>query len=540
MKTYTFFIIFYLSIVQIFAQNTKPTVPYQKVRYYGTSQLDTFPYLWYVTDSVPEWDSEYFNAYSKVSERPTIIVQDSFIYRINAKLEYTEAVNISGPMLNGNHITKRNLYTGQLIWQTHYSDVEAGRQETQINARINPEGNLEVIGYRRARTTESNNFVTGVFGLNDKDLRLFYREYDVETGALLQHRFPDSDDPEAGVIIDGSPGAGGKLFFTPGDTTIRFIGIFRQGLTNGFISILMDKGGKKLQKTDTLFTKEPQTNTIFLNKKNEYIILEGNIAENKLTLHFFDLNMTPLRKIERQAFNEIGFMRGSIIYTDSDLIQFSVVKENILPDLHTRVSYIFMDEQGVVVDSFSRKHINSNYFISDDGTIFGQQAVWDEEKERMTQIFFMKEPGQNVRELKVYTSENQYQLFCNNLYFFENKVLLSCNEDYDFDTKYRASSTLLFNMQDLGFPVSTSDVSVQNIPWNIYPNPVSDEVVLQFEGPTSGRLMISDITGKLMYQQNIMQKEKEIVRMFDWNSGMYFFHFVSDSGHYETKKIVKI
>jgi hypothetical protein len=95
-------------------------------------------------------------------------------------------------------------------------------------------------------------------------------------------------------------------------------------------------------------------------------------------------------------------------------------------------------------------------------------------------------------------------------------------------------------MEDLGFPVSTLDVSVQNIPWNIYPNPVSDEVVLQFEGPTSGRLMISDITGKLMYQQNIMQKEKEIVRMFDWNSGMYFFHFVSDSGHYETKKIVKI
>jgi hypothetical protein len=443
-------------------------------------------------------------------------------------------------MLNGNHITKRNLYTGQLIWQTHYSDVEAGRQETKINARINPEGNLEVIGYRRARTTESNNFVTGAFGLNDKDLRLFYREYDVENGALLQHRFPDSDDPEAGVIIDSTPGAGGKLFFTPGDTTIRFIGIFRQGLTNGFISILMDKGGKKLQKTDTLFTKEPQTNTIFLNKKNEYIILEGNIAENKLTLHFYDLNMIPLRKIERQAFNEIGFMRGSIIYTDSDLIQFSVVKENILPDLHTRMTYIFMDEQGMVVDSFSRKHRNSSYFISDDGTIFGQQDVWDEEKERMTQIFFMKVPGQDVRELKVYTSENQYQLYCNNLYFFENKILISCNEDYDFDTKYRASSTLLFNIQDLGFPVSTLDVSVQNIPWNIYPNPVSDEVVLQFEVPTSGRLMISDITGKLMYQQNIIQSENESVSTEDWSSGVYFIHFVSETGRYETKKMIKI
>ncbi len=540
MKTYTFFIIFYLGIVQIFAQNTKPTVPYQKVRYYGTSQLDTFPYLWYETDSVPEWDSEYFNAYSKVSERPTIIVQDSFIYRINAKIEYTTAINFSGTMLNGNHITKRNLYTGQLIWQTHYSDVEAGRQETKINARINPEGNLEVIGYRRARTTESNNFVTGAFGLNDKDLRLFYREYDVETGDLLQHRFPDSDDPEAGVIIDGSPGAGGKLFFTPGDTTIRFTGTFRQGLTNGFISILMDRSGKKLQKTDTLFTKESQSNTIFLNKKNEYLILEGNIAENKMILHFFDLNMAPLRKIERPAFNERGTITASVQYPDSDLIQFAVFKDNVPPDLHRRLTYIFMDDQGVVVDSFTRKHRFSNFYRRDDGIIFGLQAVWDEEKERMTKVFFMKEPGQDVRELKVYTSENQYQLFCNNLYFFENKVLLSCNEDYDFDTKYRASSTLLFNMQDLGFPVSTLDVSVQNIPWDIYPNPVSNEVVMSFEKPSSGILIVSDITGTMIYKQNILQKEKEIVTMFDWNSGMYFFHFVSDSGHYETKKIVKI
>jgi len=194
----------------------------------------------------------------------------------------------------------------------------------------------------------------------------------------------------------------------------------------------------------------------------------------------------------------------------------------------------------VVVDSFTRKHRFSNFSRRDDGVIFGQQAVWDDEKERMTKVFFMKEPGQDVKELKVYTSENQYQLFCSDVYFFETKMLLSCDEDYDFDRKYRASSTLLFNMEDLGFPVSTLDVSVQNIPWNIYPNPVSDEVVLQFEGPTSGRLMISDITGKLMYQQNIIQSENESVSTEDWSSGVYFIHFVSETGRYETKKMIKI
>jgi hypothetical protein len=540
MKTYTFFIIFYLGIVQIFAQNTKPTVPYQKVRYFGTGEQDTLPYLWYETDSVPEWDSEYFNAYNKVDGSPTIIVLDSFIYRINAKTEYLQTPGLKGALLNGNHITKRNLYTGQLIWQTHYSDVEAGRQETKINARINPEGNLEVIGYRRARTTESNNFVTGVFGLNDKDLRLFYREYDVKTGDLLRHLFPESDNPEAGVIIDGSPGAGGKLFFTPGDTTIRFIGTFRQGFDKGFISILMDRSGLKLGKTDTLFTIEDQPNTIFLNKKNEYILLERNIAENKLTLHFYDQSMKPTRKIERQAFIEIGNITATVQYPDSDLIQFVVFKDSGAPDFHKRFTYIFMDEQGLVVDSFTRIQRPITFVKLEDGMIIGQHDLWDEEKDRMTKVFFTKKPGEELIERKVYTALDKYHLFCYDIQIFGNKILLSCIEDYNFDTPYDASSTLLFNMEDLGFPVSTLDVSVQNIPWNIYPNPVSDEVVLQFEGPTSGRLMISDFTGTMMYQQNIMQKEKEIVPMFDWNSGMYFFHFVSDSGHYETKKIVKI
>jgi len=541
MKIFSILILILLTEFTIVAQfTTKPTFPYKRVNVFGDSPTDTLPYLWYATDSVPEWESPHFNAYNKVSPSVHTVYQDSFVFRTVNKLEYFENAFLKAPLNNGLFITKRNMNSGELIWQNHYSDLEAGQQEMMMNTRINHIGNLEIIGYRRARPIESSNFQTGVFGFNDFDLRLFFREYDGKTGQLLHHLYPTSIDQNVAIISEGGPNNRTRLFFTPGDTTIRYFQtLFTDNTKQGYITMLLDRKGGIIGDIDSIITPTYQFPRIIQTKNNEYLVLVYNSFENTVELRYFDLMMNPLRTIKNKDFSIYSAFL-TVPYPDSDYIEMHVTHNNFPPTYHNETLIAFMDEEGIVQDSFRRKYQAIRYFRTSEDYILGHQVQWDSEKKRPINTFFIKEKGAQMRDIKIYTSENNYYLNCLSMQVIEDKLLMYFQEQYEGDNNYRASSSMAFNLKDLGFPVKTKDLVWPPLGWQIYPNPTSDLVHITYDTPQNGHLEVFDAMGKSVYTKKVENSDQETISMSLWNTGLYWIKFTSKNGQTESRKVVKL
>ena len=66
------------------------------------------------------------------------IIEGDFLYSVIYRTGKREA-------FTGTYLTKRNLHTGELIWQTRYGYPEDPRQEVARLMYINSEGNIETI-----------------------------------------------------------------------------------------------------------------------------------------------------------------------------------------------------------------------------------------------------------------------------------------------------------------------------------------------------------------------------------------------------------
>jgi len=85
-------------------------------------------------------------------------------------------------------------------------------------------------------------------------------------------------------------------------------------------------------------------------------------------------------------------------------------------------------------------------------------------------------------------------------------------------------------------PVGISELEQQTM-WNVYPNPATDKFTIQLdELKAQGKIEIFDLTGKLIYTQNINGKSTEI-NAKDFGAGIYFIK-INQKEFITTKKII--
>lgn len=540
MKTLILFFILTFIHTSVFCQFERPPINYKKLKLLEENQIDSLVYIWYETDSVPEWNSLYNNAYSKVTSGWRIIIQDSFLYRINPKTEYFKNQFIEGHLLNGIHIVKRNLYTGKFIWQNDYNDVSAGRQEFLMRTRLNQNGNIEIIGYRRARTTESNNIQFGAFGINDRDLRLFFREYDANTGQLLKHYFPDSLDFNAAVLKETTPNNNTRLFFTPNDTAIRYFEAIVEPGPQGILTFLLDRRGHRISDIDTVITNEPQNDpNVFLTKENTYLIVEDFFADNKIILHFFDVNMN---KIETKILPDV-FQKGKLSTSpikESNYFELFLRYNNNPPDNHFETYVMFVDLEGNLVDTIRRKGLFGSFIYNENKNLFQEEAVFDVSSQTWTNNFWYKPYQMEYTKLKSYSTGNNFYPFIGHLFILDSLVLITMleqNREYD---QYKASSMMLVKLKDLGLTLSSNNEITYAVHWTIYPNPCTDYLQISFSDQQSGQIKVFDVTGRMV---SAVEKQSDATYVSlesqFWQPGLYFVQFISDKGAFATKKVVK-
>lgn len=535
-----YFYLFLLSaLIQscIFGQFEKPNVPYQKITYTGTN----LPYSWYETDSVQEWnDSPYFNEYNKIALANSVLTGDSFVYCVDQKLEFFDNFGFKGSIFDGMYISKRNLNSGELIWQTYTSHYDAGRQEMPIKARINKKGNVEVIGYRRFLPPEDMNLVVGLFGFNDFNLRFFYREFDGETGQVLQHSYPKTDGENVPVLKETSPGNRTRLFFMPGDSTFRYFQIIFNENKFGYVTYLLNKNGQRIGSADTIKTKDYQAKSnVVLTKKGEFLVAEIDRFEKKMFFHYYTLDMNWLRTIEAEAFPVYKDVRLKEDQS-GDYFVFSDYYDDVNPPFFDGLRHYLMDYDGMIVDSLTLFGQLDVFIFTEEGHYFGVQNFQYPSFTEVDQVFRRKKIGQPLEVLSTYKVVGDYRLVPRIAAYSDGKIILRNSEFYKNVTGYRASSTMVVMAEKLGYPLSVQTFSSKSIKWQIVPNPVSDFIYISFDENQSGQMQVFDMSGSLIWQRMIRNSAEMQLPVFEWNGGLYFIQFIANDGAVASYKIIKI
>ncbi len=74
---------------------------------------------------------------------------------------------------------------------------------------------------------------------------------------------------------------------------------------------------------------------------------------------------------------------------------------------------------------------------------------------------------------------------------------------------------------------------------NLYPNPAKDKVQISFEKAFTGNLIVSDIQGKIVYQEMLKQSKNLVIDVSDYRKGVYFITTDANSGKISTRFLVK-
>lgn len=78
----------------------------------------------------------------------------------------------------------------------------------------------------------------------------------------------------------------------------------------------------------------------------------------------------------------------------------------------------------------------------------------------------------------------------------------------------------------------------ESITFNIYPNPSSYEVTIDYMEPVFGNVMIFDLSGRMIYSQQVEGNQQLNINVSSFAKGMYTVSTQTKSGEIATKKLI--
>ncbi len=109
-----------------------------------------------------------------------------------------------------------------------------------------------------------------------------------------------------------------------------------------------------------------------------------------------------------------------------------------------------------------------------------------------------------------------------------NQDIVASREIWEFFLQYTAP-----------IPVSTRDLGTATFNLQIQPNPFTDQVLVEVEEETLQSLVVTDLLGRTIYQNDKVQALQQAIPTSDWNSGIYLLRAETPSGAVSVHKIIK-
>ena len=97
--------------------------------------------------------------------------------------------------------------------------------------------------------------------------------------------------------------------------------------------------------------------------------------------------------------------------------------------------------------------------------------------------------------------------------------------------------TGLYYIDDVSFMQTNIGIEELDTTVNLYPNPVSNQLIISNESLQGAICEVFSVLGSQMYN-NILSSNKEIIDCSDWNTGVYFIQITSQSGDIKRTKFI--
>lgn len=95
-----------------------------------------------------------------------------------------------------------------------------------------------------------------------------------------------------------------------------------------------------------------------------------------------------------------------------------------------------------------------------------------------------------------------------------------------------------FPNEDL-YLTNTEDTEISTPDLHLYPNPVTDQLTLQFPTTTTGQIQLANAQGQIMTTKNISFSERHRINLQDYPTGLYLVKVMTNEGVISSQMILK-
>jgi len=531
-KLYIYLMISFFFLGLNITNGQMPLRPYEQIVFQGVQPI------WYETIFHPDLISNLNNGYNKFDHSLhnviSPIIHEGYIYIL---------YNVMHQVTNfGAYIEKRNLHTGELIWQTKYDVQDLAYPEMPYRFFMNEQDELIVLGHRRSRES------TTIFCLIEDLTRLTYRKYDTNSGLLLEFNTPENSD-ERGASMWVSQYKQyhySNIFYTENEN--EFIYTERLLDNMGGINIYrINQEGHQISELTKIQLGIPQTthnlhqisvDTFF------YFELDEDLKNGQFK--FFDQNFNLLDTLNLDTLPTT--VRSNSYTAVYKFDKEYVILVNILnPDdyLNFKITFMVYGLDGKLIDFITPpSKYNPNIWVS----------YLTKRKKLLCSVTYVKYPYKDIRAiflgsdmegssipLSTFYGVDSFRIIAitNVIELDEDKILFEAIEIdlytpnpipnvVRFDYNAKARSILVFDAKSIGLgTVSTKETLANSKQLKISPNPTVEQVDIHFSEQQRGMLYISDATGRLCMQKEISSAENVSLNVSAFQAGIYFVNFVS-------------
>ncbi len=525
------------------AQTYLPKYPYEPLSF-----VDFEP-IWYHTyiDSTVIGDTTDGYNYLRKPLHNVDIIHNDFLYTL-----------ITGRSLTTNftrtYINKINLWTGEVIWSNAYGlGIDNGKMEAGRLMYFNNKDNLEIIGFRYPLPYGvGNEFLIPAAN----DLFMTKRIFDIDDGTILQNFQPNINDT---ALVRGNYQLSfrNNEMFPRGDSIQYFRRLTK--INRKTIEISTRKFDSKSHEIfiDTIISPFgiisgiDETNPVQLDDTT-YLYL-GWTDVSKVTFHTInhrghDVNIVVGDSVARFANS------GNLLRVAKDKQSFLISYNVSVPNSkYKRKDFVVVDRRGNIIH---KAELPVNYQVHN-------VLDWNEEDNSLVVIGSNWYGIDEYGALEIVYFDQVGNMFLAHSYImkdyrFPNDIsstkiddeyyLLKLNEGnaeplgngfIEVDHSARAVSHMLVDDEDFSVKhVNTKQPYILD-QINVYPNPTSDYLHINFPFEYSGLISLLDLNGKTIFTKKLDNNLQAFFDLHPLQSGMYIIHIVDQFGHSFNQIVMK-
>jgi len=88
-------------------------------------------------------------------------------------------------------------------------------------------------------------------------------------------------------------------------------------------------------------------------------------------------------------------------------------------------------------------------------------------------------------------------------------------------------------------PLLANEPYTQDILWKVYPNPVTEQIRVEFKNATSGQLQLLSPTGQSLQSAQLVSKKYYQINATTLPSGIYILSLTKSDGVTVSRKVIK-